>query len=1461
MRIEQYFLMTDYSLWEVILNGDSPIPTRVVEGVLQPVAPTTTEQKLTRKNELKARGTLLMALLDKHQLKFNSYKDAKTLMEAIEKSFGGNTKTKKVQKTLLKQQCKNFTVSSLESLDQINDRLQKLFSLVEIHGLSLSQEDVNLKFLRSLPSEWKTHALIWRNKADLEEQSLDDLFNSLKIYEAKVKHSSSIGTTTQNLAYVSSSNTDSTIESVSAAASVYVICTKIHVSSLPNVDSLSNAVIYSFVASQSSSPQLDNEDLKQIDIDDLEEMDLKWKRHFVKECRSPKDSRRNGAAEPQMRSVPVETSTSNALVSQCDGGGSYDQSFQVKEELAKYDLMAFSSLSSSSDNEVLSCSKAYSKAYAQLQPQYDKLTADFYKSQFDVISYQTGLETVKARLLVYKQNESIFKEDIKLLKLKVQLRDNALVTLRQKLKKADQERDDLKLKLEKFQTSSKNLTDLLASQTNEKTGLGYNSQGFTSTMFDCDDYLSSESDESWAPSSLYDRFQPSYGYHAVPSPYTGTFMPPKPDLVLNTAPTAVETDHLAFTHVETSIPGATPKPTSPKPASNGKRRNRKACFVCKSLDHLIKDCDYHDKQMAQPTTRNHAHRVLTQSKPVSITDVRLVSAVVTKLKVTRPRHAKPIVTKSNSSTRRHLTCSSSPNVSDSPPRFTAIKAPVGNPQHTLKDNRVIDSGCSRHITRNMSYLSDFKELNGGYVVLEVTQRVKGKQHRASYKTKPVSSVDQPLYRLHMDLFGPTFVKILNKKSYYLVITDDYSRFTWVFFLATKDETSPILKTFITGLENQVSLKIKVIKSDNGTKFKNNDLNQFCGMKGIKREFSIPRTPQQNGIAGRKNKTLIEAARTMVLVIKPHNKTPYELLHGRTPSIGFMRPFGCLVTILNTLDSLGKFDEKVDEGFLVGYTVNSKAFRVFNSFQNKFDAKKAGEESDQQYVLFPVWSSGSGSTNPYNTDGDAAFDGKELNDKTKKEAKGKSHVESFIGYRDLNAKFKDYSDNIINEVNAAGTLVLTVGQISLNSTNTFSADGPSNAADSPTYGKSSFIDASQLPDDPDMPKLENINYYNDEDNVGAEADFNNLETSITISPIPTSRVHKDHPVTQIISDLSSTTQTRSMTRVAKDQGGLLQMFSDDFHTSMQEELLQFKMQKVWILVDLPHGKRAIATKWVFRNKKDERGIVIRNKARLVIQGYTQEEGIDYEEVFAQVATIEAIRLFLDYASFMGFMVYQIGVKSALLYVTIKEEVYVCQPPGFEDPNHPDKVYKVVKELYGLHQALKAWYETLATYLLENGFQRGKIDQTLFIKRQKGDILLFQIYVDDIIFGATNKDLCKSFEKLMKDKFQMSSIGELTFFLGLQVKQKRGRIFISQDKYVAEILRMFGLTEGKSASTPIDTEKPLLKDPNGEDVDVHTYSDPPLLGVNTPRCDKDRLELMELMVFLLPKVEKVGIGVNA
>ncbi|GJX11858.1 putative ribonuclease H-like domain-containing protein [Tanacetum coccineum] len=346
-----------------------------------------------------------------------------------------------------------------------------------------------------------------------------------------------------------------------------------------------------------------------------------------------------------------------------------------------------------------------------------------------------------------------------------------------------------------------------------------------------------------------------------------------------------------------------------------------------------------------------------------------------------------------------------------------------------------------------------------------------------------------------------------------------------------------------------------------------------------------------------------------------------------------------------------------------------------------------------------------------------------------------------------------------------------------------------------------------------------------------ADFTNLEPVVNVSHIPTSRINSIHPSTLILGDPQSAVETRS--KVTKSSGAhafvsyiqkqrrnnhkdfqhcLFACFlsqnepkkiSEELEDkswvdAMQEELLQFKIQKVWILVDFHYGKKAIGTKWVYRNKKDERGVVVRNKVR-----------------------IEAIRIFLAFAFYMGFIVYQMDVKSAFLYGKIDEDVYVSQPPGFIDPKFPKKVYKVVKALYGLHQAPRAWYATLSTFLLKNGYRRGTIDKTLFIKKDKHDIILVQVYVDDIIFGSTKKSWCDEFEALMKSRFQMSSMGELTFFLGLQVKQKEDGIFISQDKYVAEILKKFDFVSVKTASTPIETQKPLVKDEEASDVDVHLY----------------------------------------
>ncbi|GJW78775.1 putative ribonuclease H-like domain-containing protein [Tanacetum coccineum] len=717
-----------------------------------------------------------------------------------------------------------------------------------------------------------------------------------------------------------------------------------------------------------------------------------------------------------------------------------------------------------------------------------------------------------------------------------------------------------------------------------------------------------ESDVDDSP--VNDRFKTGEGFHAIPPPYTGNYMPSRPNL--------------SFVGLDDSVYKTKVSETKTSISKTSKDIVEKPKTVRPSAP-IIKDWD---------TNSDNDINTAKQSSPravASISTARPVNTDALKPKVNDALPTTCSYFKAHSPVNNVTTTGPKAVVSaavgngENAGKSSAcwIWRPIGNgnPQYTLQDQGIFDSRCSRHMTGNKSFLTDYQEIHGGFVAFggspkggKITKKYKirtgkldfedvyfvkelkfnlfsvsqmcdkknsvlfteteclvlspdfklldesqvllkvprqnnmysfdlknvvpsggltclfvkatidesnlwhrrlghinfktmnklvrgnlvrglpsklfendhscvacqkGKQHKASCKTKLVSSISHPLQMLHMDLFGPTFVRSINHKIYCLVVTDDYSRFSWVFFLATKDETSGILKTFITGIENQINHKVKIIRCDNGTEFKNNDMNQFCGMKGIKREFSVARTPQQNGVAERKNRTLIEAARTMladsllpttfwaeavntacyvqnrVLVTKPHNKTPYELLHGRPPSISFMRPFGCPVNILNTLDPLGKLDEKANEGFFVGYSINRK----------------------------------------------------------------------------------DRSNQVI-------------------------------------FGLCIIYEVRCVPD---------------------------------------------------------------------------------------------------------------------------------------------------------------------------------GCEECLLYGTIKEEVYVCQPPSFEDTQFPDKVYKVEKALYSLHQAPRAWYETLSTYLSENGFRRGIINKTLFIKKDKGDILLVQVYVDDIIFGSTKKSLCTEFESLMHKKF--------------------------------------------------------------------------------------------------------------
>ncbi|GKA53214.1 retrovirus-related pol polyprotein from transposon TNT 1-94 [Tanacetum coccineum] len=299
--------------------------------------------------------------------------------------------------------------------------------------------------------------------------------------------------------------------------------------------------------------------------------------------------------------------------------------------------------------------------------------------------------------------------------------------------------------------------------------------------------------------------------------------------------------------------------------------------------------------------------------------------------------------------------------------------------------------------------------------------------------------------------------------------------------------------------------------------------------------------------------------------------------------------------------------------------------------------------------------------------------------------------------------------------------------------------------------------------------------------------------------------KSHPLENVI-------EPKNINEALKDESWVI---------AMQEELNQFVSNDVWELVPNPKDMTIIGTKWVFRNKLDENGVVSRNKARLVAQGYNQQEGIDYDETYAPVARLESIRILLAYACALDFKLFQMDVKSAFLNGFINEEVYVAQPPGFIDFAKPNHVYRLKKALYGLKQAPKAWYDRLKAFLIKHDYTMGMVDNTLFTKKKDPNLIIVQIYVDDIIFGSTCQEMCDDFAKIMHDEFEMSMMGELNFFLGLQIKQLEDGIFFNQSKYIKEMLKKFGLEDSKPMKTPISTETKLTKDVEGESVDNTKY----------------------------------------
>ncbi|KAJ9541354.1 hypothetical protein OSB04_027860 [Centaurea solstitialis] len=680
---------------------------------------------------------------------------------------------------------------------------------------------------------------------------------------------------------------------------------------------------------------------------------------------------------------------------------------------------------------------------------------------------------------------------------------------------------------------------------------------------------------------------------------------------------------------------------------------------------------------------------------------------------------------------------------------------------------------------------------------------KGKQTRASFKSKQMFSISSPLQLLHMDLFGPVNVQSIAGKKYTLVIVDEYSRYTWVFFLRSKSDAPEEIILFVRKMEKLNNLSVRSIRSDHGTDFKHSTLETFFDQKGIsqnfssvrtpliRKNFSSVRTPQQNGVAERRNITLIEAARSMLsevnlatqfwaeavntacytqnrsLIVKRFRRTPYELFRNRKPSIEHLHIFGCVCYILNNKDNLGKFDSKSDDGIFLGSLLSLKLTvqTIEETIHVRFDE--------------------SGPTFPH------PQDNAEIN----------QWADSFFQVPDI--PFADPSPQDLPD--GFEETPIPPSQISLppiiNATPiTQVTPEPDQPTSSEEFSQTTVSETAPAPT-----------------NLLPNPSINEASTSRQVYQPPALRWTKDHPIDQVLGNPSSGVKTRRQSGnvclyvnfISENEPKEIDDALRDLAwvSAMQEELAEFIRNNVWLLVPRPRKRTIIGSKWIFRNKLDE--------------GYRQEEGIDYDETFAPVARLEAIRLFLAFAAHMNFKVFQMDIKNAFLNGKLNEEVYEDQPPGFVDPKFPDHVYKLNKALYGLKQAPRTWYDTLSTFLLSKGFERGKIDSTLFLKKYPKHILLVQIYVDDIIFGSTNPKLCEKFEVLMKTEYKMSMMGELTYFLGLQIKQSEKGIFINQGKYVLDMLKKFDLTSCTPMKTPMATPLSLDEDSKGKPGDVTLY----------------------------------------
>nr|GEY65277.1 ribonuclease H-like domain-containing protein [Tanacetum cinerariifolium] len=1090
--------------------------------------------------------------------------------------------------------------------------------------------------------------------------SLDDVYTHLKVYEPKIQKK--LETNSQNMTFISSSNTSSG-KGEAHTASVPTASTQVSSASTDvAAASISHDTACAYVASQSNGSQIKYEDITQIDEDDIKEMDIKWNMPLLSRRADRAPISHHRGKRERYRQGPKEEEQAPKALMYIDGIG-WDWSYMANEE----------------ENHALVADEEIPTEFALMAK-----------------SSSSSENEVEARLVEFKTQEIKFCEKIRGLERDVEVRNNKVENLMNELEQVKKEKEGLDNKLTGFESALNDLDTLLGSQRTDKNkeGLGYNvvppllaqvysppkkDMSWTGLPEFADDTVTNYSrptpsiDSSKSNTSDLQNSNSSVSEHGESSDCIMSKPMIKfvkavdsPGVIKTNKTKTARKPPVKYAEMYRNTSKSSKVRGKNLPKNNFTHKNVTLRAVLLKTSRTPIAVNRTNMNVAQPKMRSFAKiahsnvRRPFQRKSAVRTQFRVprVSTVTTKF---------PTVDSKFSTAKSTFTA-------DLGNKGKAVKASAcwiwrpkkGNSQNNIDDKRYWDCGCSRHMT----YL----------IFLSMSLIMKNMCH-----------LDKEVARL--------LVKASADESMLWHRRPGHLNFKSMNKLVRNN----LVKGVIMGLN-----------------LKNKEMNEFCTKKAIKREFSNARTPQQNWVVKRRNRTLIEAARTMladaklpvtfwakavntacyvqnrVLVNKSQKKTPYELFNSRTPAIGYLRPFGFHVMILNTLDHLGNFDAKGDKGYFVGYHMSSKAFSVFNKrtkkveenlhvyfLENKLIKRGAGPNwlfdidtltNSMNYV--PVVVAGTSSTNIFGT----------------------KDVESQGVKKDVsNLRYIALPNCGISNPIATSKIPAAEQMESL----TVESEFPNVSSPVPTV----FLDTSprttsglrliskEVIRQEETPSLVNALTLSNqfEDTIGVKADLSNMESSIPTSPTPTFRIHKDHPKSQIIGPVDTSVQTR--------------------HKSKEME---------------EHNPLA--------------------------QGHTQEKGINYEEVFTPIVRIEAIRLFLECASFMGLTVYQMDVKSEFLYGTIDEEVYVMQPLRLQDPEFPDRVYKVEKAM-------------------------GTIDHALFIRKHKEDFLLVHVYVDDIIFGSLNPWLCREFEALMHDKFQMSSMGELTFFLSLLDTQMLGQLILS------------------------------------------------------------------------------------